>query len=91
MAKSSPFNSNKADLGTADTGYSKVMVDDILRDSQFPTQCPCFVCGQPSQYRIMPKNPLALTAEIQKGLYICIYHLQIGTIDPDKYGIRELI
>lgn len=90
MSKNTPFDLSRADLGTSDTGYSREVVTDMLKSSQFGPTHACFICKQPATHRILAKEAIYITAEIQDGLYICTHHLQPHIIDPIKYALRAL-
>lgn len=75
------------------TGYTqmdKSAVDNMLLHTPLHSLPSCYVCGNTPQYRILPREDKHITAQLQKGLYICGHCLSTGVLDRNLYGIRKL-
>jgi len=87
-----PFKKSKSlgNLVSDSSDISKEGVDQMLLDSQIDTGYRCFVCNNTAQYKVVAKEDIDNTSQVQNGLYICHHHLGMKVVDPSRYGIREL-
>lgn len=87
----SPFTKPRSlgNLVSGLVGRSKDEATHSLQESQYNTAPICFACGCTAKYRVVPKEEINLTAEIQKGVYICEHHANTQAVDPKLYGLQK--